>query len=118
MFSLAMPAFHAEVSKMLADVPAAQWQSYLRYHLVDSASPALSPAFATEHFEFHNKALAGPKEQRARWKRVLGMVEGEAGEAIDRTRVVTGKSVAVRVDLGGRSILTKNTIYNNKIQKL
>src|SRR3546814_6321688 len=35
MFSLAMPAFHAEVSKMLADVPAAQWQSYLRYHLVE-----------------------------------------------------------------------------------
>ena len=26
-FSLAMPAFHEEVSKMLADVPAAQWQS-------------------------------------------------------------------------------------------
>src|SRR3546814_9400687 len=66
-----MPAVHAEVSKMLADVPAAQWQSYLRYHLVDSASPALSTAFATEHFEFHNKALAGQKEQRARWKRVL-----------------------------------------------
>src|SRR3546814_44490 len=87
MFSLAMPAFHAEVSKMLADVPAAQWQSYLRYHLVDSASPALSTAFATEHFEFHNKALAGQKEQRARWKRVLGMVEGEAGEAIGRAHV-------------------------------
>src|SRR3546814_55811 len=89
MFSLAMPAFHAEVSKMLADVPAAQWQSYLRYHLVDSASPALSTAFATEHFEFHNKALAGQKEQRARWKRVLGMVEGEAGEAMGELYVKT-----------------------------
>src|SRR3546814_3011379 len=89
MFSLAMPAFHAEVRKMLADVPAAQWQSYLRYHLVDSASPALSTAFATEHFEFHNKALAGQKEQRARWKRVMGMVEGEAGEAMGELYVKT-----------------------------
>ncbi|HET8881342.1 MAG TPA: M13-type metalloendopeptidase [Solimonas sp.] len=82
MFSLAMPAFHAEVSKMLADVPAAQWRSYLRYHLVDHASPALSTAFATEHFEFHNKTLAGQKQQRARWKRVLRMIESQAGEAM------------------------------------
>ena len=31
----AIPAFHREVDRMLADVPVAQWQSYLRYHLVD-----------------------------------------------------------------------------------
>src|SRR3546814_19219108 len=61
MFSLAMPAFHAEVSKMLADVPAAPWQSYMRYHLVDSASPSLRPAFAPEPFEFHTK---DPKNSR------------------------------------------------------
>ncbi|MDO5610079.1 MAG: M13 family metallopeptidase N-terminal domain-containing protein, partial [Pseudomonadota bacterium] len=41
MFSLAMPGFHQELSKMLADVPADQWQSYLRFHLVDGASPYL-----------------------------------------------------------------------------
>lgn len=70
MFSLAMPGFHAEVSKMLADVPAAQWKSYLRYHLVDSASPYLSTPFVTERFDFHSKTLAGQKEQKARWKRV------------------------------------------------
>ena len=64
-FSLAMPAFHQEVSRMLADVPVAQWQSYLRYHLVDDASPYLSDAFVTEHFDFYDKTLAGQKEQRA-----------------------------------------------------
>ena len=52
MFSLSVPAYHAEVSKMLAEVPAAQWKSYLRFHLGDSASPFLSDAFVQENFNF------------------------------------------------------------------
>ena len=86
-FSLAMPAFHQEVSRMLVDVPPAQWQSYLRYHLVDEASPYLSDDFATEHFEFHDKTLAGQKEQRPRWKRVLGAINDGAGEAMGQLYV-------------------------------
>jgi putative endopeptidase len=86
-FSLAMPEFHQEVSKMLADVPVAQWQSYLRYQLVDGASPYLSNAFAQERFEFYNKALNGQPEMRALWKRVLGSVDGAAGEAMGQIYV-------------------------------
>jgi putative endopeptidase len=86
-FSLAMPAFHQEVSRMLADVPVAQWQSYLRYHLVDDASPYLSDAFAAEHYEFHDKAVTGQKEQRPRWKRVIGAINDGAGEAMGRLYV-------------------------------
>jgi putative endopeptidase len=68
MFSLAMPEFHAEVSKMLADVPAAQWQSYLRFHTVDGASPYLSDAFVQENYNFYNKTLRGQKELKERWQ--------------------------------------------------
>jgi putative endopeptidase len=82
-----MPAFHQEVSRMLADVPVAVWQSYLRYHLVDDASPYLSDAFATEHYEFHDQTLAGQKEQRPRWQRVLGAINEEAGEAMGQLYV-------------------------------
>ncbi len=87
MFSLAMPAFHQEVSKMLADVPADQWQSYLRFHLVDSASPYLSDAFVQENFNFYGKAMRGQKEIKDRWKRVLGTIENEAGEAFGQIYV-------------------------------
>jgi Predicted metalloendopeptidase len=69
-FSLGIPAFHQEVSKMLADVPVAQWQSWLRFKLLDDASPYLSDAFVSERFDFYGKTLQGQKEQRARWKRV------------------------------------------------
>ncbi|MBU8975096.1 peptidase [Lysobacter sp. MMG2] len=87
MFSLAMPAFHQEVSKMLADVPAEQWQSYLRFHTVDSASPYLSDAFVEENFNFYNKTLRGQKELKERGKRVLDVIESEAGEALGQMYV-------------------------------
>jgi putative endopeptidase len=86
-FSLAMPAFHQEVSKMLADVPVAQWKSYLRFQLVEGASAYLSDAFVTERFEFYNKTLNGQQEQRPRWKRVLSVLEGSAGEAMGQLYV-------------------------------
>ncbi|HET6434981.1 MAG TPA: M13-type metalloendopeptidase [Xanthomonadaceae bacterium] len=86
-FSLAMPDFHAEVSRMLADVPAAQWKAYLRFHTVDQASPYLSDAFAGENYAFYGKVMRGQKEQKARWKRVLGTVENGAGEAFGQLYV-------------------------------
>ncbi|MGH8027758.1 MAG: peptidase, partial [Pseudoxanthomonas sp.] len=57
MFSLSMPAFHQEVSKMLADVPAAQWKTYLRYSVLDGGAPYLSEPFVQENFAFHSKTL-------------------------------------------------------------
>ena len=86
-FSLSMPDFHREVSRMLADQPVSAWKTYLRYHLVDAASPYLSDEFVTERFEFYSKTLNGQKEQRARWKRVLGQIEGAAGEAMGQVYV-------------------------------
>ncbi|MEO6366216.1 MAG: M13-type metalloendopeptidase [Luteimonas sp.] len=87
MFSLAIPAFHAEVSKMLGDVPVEQWKSYLRYHTVDGASPYLSDAFVQENFNFYNKTLRGQKEIKERGKRVLDTIENLAGEALGQMYV-------------------------------
>jgi putative endopeptidase len=88
-FSLAMPAFHKEVNAMLADVPVDDWKAYLRFHAVDDASPYLSDAFAQESYEFYGKTMRGQKEQKARWKRVLGAVENGAGEAFGQIYVKT-----------------------------
>ncbi|QQP98823.1 M13 family metallopeptidase [Lysobacter enzymogenes] len=87
MFSLSMPGFHQEVSKMIADTPLETWRAYLRYHTVDGASPYLSAPFVQESFEFHAKAMRGQKEPKARWKRVLGGIEDQAGEAMGQLYV-------------------------------
>jgi len=86
-FSLAIPAFHEEISKALGDTDASVWRSYLRFHTVDGAAPYLSDAFAEENFNFYAKTLRGQKEMKPRWKRVLGTINDQAGEALGQMYV-------------------------------
>jgi len=87
MFSLAQPDFHKEVSAMLADVPAATWQAYLRFQTIDGLSPYLSDEFAQENFDFYGKTLRGQAEMQPRWKRVLNTINGQMGEALGKEYV-------------------------------
>ena len=101
-FSLSQPIFFAEVEKMIADVPAAQWRSYLRFHAIDSASPYLSKPFAEAHFTFNNKTLNGQKEQEPRWKRVLSAINETMGMALGEiyvTKAFPPESKARAVEL-------------------
>jgi putative endopeptidase len=87
MFSLAQPDFHAELSAMIAELPAATWQAYLRFHAIDNAAPYLADAFAEENFNFYGRTLRGQQEMRPRWQRVLGAVNGTVGEALGQEYV-------------------------------
>ncbi|HLS84464.1 MAG TPA: M13-type metalloendopeptidase [Arenimonas sp.] len=87
MFSLAMPDFHAELSRMIADEPVSTWQAYLRYQTVDGAAPYLADAFAEENFNFYGKTLRGQEEMQPRWKRVLNTINAQMGEALGQEYV-------------------------------
>jgi len=86
-FSLSQPKFFAQFDKLLATAPIAQWQSYLRFHVADDASPLLSKAFQDNQFEFYGKTLSGQPEQKPRWKRVLNTVNGSMGMALGQLYV-------------------------------
>lgn len=87
MFSLAQPEFHAEVSAMLTELPIATWKTYLRFHLIDEAAPYLADEYALENFNFYGKALRGQDEMKPRWKRVLGTINQQMGEALGQLYV-------------------------------
>jgi putative endopeptidase len=78
-FSLSQPKFVAEFDKLLANAPVAQWQAYLKSHLISNASPYLSEAFEDNRFDFYDKTLRGQQEQKERWKRVIGGVNQAMG---------------------------------------
>ncbi len=86
-FSLSQPKFFAEFNTMVKDVPAEQWQAYLRAHTIDDMAPYLSDTFANEQFDFFGKTLRGQKEQKPRWKRVIGTTEDGVGEALGQLYV-------------------------------
>jgi endothelin-converting enzyme/putative endopeptidase len=67
-----------------------QWQqksleeikTYLRWHMIRSAAPALSSPFVNENFAFFSKTLRGVPELAPRWKRCVNLVDGQLGEAL------------------------------------
>jgi putative endopeptidase len=67
--------------------PVATWKDYLAARALDRAAPFLTKAFADESFAFYGTVLTGTPQQRARWKRGLGVVDVALGEAVGRIYV-------------------------------
>ena len=76
-----------KMAKAFADADIATLQAWQAFHAIDDAAPLLSSRFAGAHFEFRDKFMSGQLEQRERWKRAVGLVEGSLGEAVGREYV-------------------------------
>lgn len=86
-FSLSQPKFMKEFNKLLASAPASQWRAYLKFHLINTASPALSKAFRDNRFAFYGKALHGQPQQKPRWKQVIRTVNFAMGMGVGKLYV-------------------------------
>ncbi len=76
-----------KIAAIFAATPISTLQAWEAFTVVDSASPYLSKRFAEAHFEFRNKTLSGQLEQKQRWKRAEGAVDGGLGEAVGKLYV-------------------------------
>ena len=81
------PDFFKAFDAQLAGAPAADWQVYLRWHLIHQEAHLLSEPFVQENFHFFNQTLSGAKKLLPRWKRVVAEVDGDVGEALGRLYV-------------------------------
>jgi len=80
--NVATPDFFKVVNPMLSSVPIADWQTYLRWHLINNTAPALLSAFVNEDFNFKGKILQGAQENLPRWKRCSAGTDRVMGEAV------------------------------------
>ena len=71
------PEFFTALNRLLAKTPVPVLKDYLRLQLVSGYAPYLNKDWVDENFAFKGRVLAGQKEQRPRWKRVLD-AQGEA----------------------------------------
>lgn len=77
--NVAEPNLVKQVDRELAETPIATWKVYLKWHLLESASPWLSKPFVDEHVAFTGKA-PGPRSARC-----VDSTETLFGEAVGRT---------------------------------
>ncbi len=81
-FNVTEPAFYKEVENQLKTRSLDDIKTYLRWHVAHASAPFLSDPFVNENFAFFSKTLRGVPQLRARWKRCVGLVDGQLGEAL------------------------------------
>ena len=62
-------------------------KAYLAAKVIGGAAPYLSQQFVDANFNFYGKARSGQEENKPRWKRVVGTVDGCLGEAVGQLYV-------------------------------
>jgi len=83
--NVAEPKFLQAVDKEFKTTPVAAWKTYLRWQLLDAASPWLSKAFAEAAFAWKDKTLGGATEMAPRAQRCVELTETLLGEPVGRT---------------------------------
>ena len=85
--NVSQPAYYQKLNDLLKTIPIDSWKTYLRFHVIDDAAPALSSDFVNAHFDYNGKALSGQQKMKARWERVYQQIDGNLGEALGQLYV-------------------------------
>ncbi|PWK87513.1 M13 family metallopeptidase [Fulvimonas soli] len=75
------------LSALVASEPLDSWKAWLRFHAINEVESLLPKAFADASFDFYGRTLQGTPRQRDRWKRALGLVNLDLGDAVGRLYV-------------------------------
>lgn len=81
------PEAIAESIAIMNDTDFELIKTYLKYRIVSGADTVLDDKTYEISFDFYNRTMAGQKEQKPRWKRAIGMLNGALGEEIGRLYV-------------------------------
>lgn len=87
MMDIGQPEFLQVLDAQITATPVSDWKAYFRWHLIHDNAPFLSTPFSSENFAFFGSTLTGTPKQRDRWKRVLGEIDDNAGEALGQLYV-------------------------------
>ncbi|MDQ3907286.1 MAG: M13 family metallopeptidase [Acidobacteriota bacterium] len=85
--NVGQPKFFEEANRQLTSASVADWQTYLRWHLINPIADTLSKPFDDEDFNFKGRILTGATEQLPRWKRCVAATDRSLGEALGEVYV-------------------------------
>src|SRR5262249_7654124 len=95
------PEFFKELDALVQATPPADWNAYLRWHLLNAAAAALPARFVDEDFAF-TRELTGAPQNLPRWKRCVASTDKNLGFALARAyvkRVFSPESRQVATEL-------------------
>ncbi|MDQ3522438.1 MAG: peptidase M13 [Gemmatimonadota bacterium] len=90
------PDYLEALNREFTATPLDTWKQYMRFKLLDSYASVLSRPFVQAQFNFRSRTLQGVEEERPRWKRGVGAVQGAMGEMVGRMYVERNFQPAAR----------------------
>lgn len=81
------PSFLEGLASLWTERPLGDWKAWLRWRVVSSRAPYLTPEISRANFDFYGTVLSGAPEQRDRWKRGVQLVDGVLGEVVGQEYV-------------------------------
>ena len=95
--NVATPNFFKAMEQWLTGTPLSDWQTYLRWQVINANAAALSAKFVDQDFNFKGKVLQGQQENLPRWKRCVSGTDRVLGEALGEVYVKTAFPPAAKV---------------------
>lgn len=80
--NVAEPKYLQQLDKELRETPLAAWNAYLRWQLLEAASPSLSKRFAEETFKFKERYLGNSLERKPRAQFCVESTDASFGDAL------------------------------------
>jgi predicted metalloendopeptidase len=85
--NVGQPDYLTALGALMGTVPLADWQDYLRFHVVSTYAPLLTQALDEANFAFYGTTLRGVPQQRPLWKRGVDLVQSSMSEALGQVYV-------------------------------
>tara|TARA_B110000858_G_scaffold89711_2_gene103745 strand:+ start:8780 stop:10888 length:2109 start_codon:yes stop_codon:yes gene_type:complete len=87
--NVSYPSAMAAIIALIAEIPVADWNSYMTYHYISNNAGVLSEEIDKENFYFYSTILNGVPQQRERWERGVARVGAlnSLGEAVGKIYV-------------------------------
>jgi len=114
---LAQPAYFEYLNKSLDSVSVEVLRDYMTWKYMSSVSGYLNSAIGKQSFDFYGTTITGTKEQKPRWKRMVGSANGMIGEILAQEYVKVAFSPESKRKVN-EMVDNLREAYKARIQKL
>jgi putative endopeptidase len=83
-FIVWQPSAFTGESVLVASQPLEAWKDWLAFHEIEATAGVLPKALSDEIFAFFGKTMSGAQQQRPRWQRGVGVVNGFLGDEVGK----------------------------------
>lgn len=81
------PTYLSEFAKLQSQISLADWQLYLKFHLIRSHAALLASGFEQASFDFYGRALNGLQQQKPREERAVAAIDEALGFMVGKLYV-------------------------------